>query len=86
MRLKSNFITQTIEDTQFLIPLETGSFSGIIKNNRTAAFIVDCLKEETTETDIIDRLEDAFDAPREMITSDVRKVLETLRGIGAIEE
>ena len=86
MKLKSDFITQTIEDTQFLISVGDDSFRGIVRSNRTAAFIVDCLKEETTEERIIDAMCGKYDAPREEIAADVKRILDTLREIGALEE
>ncbi len=86
MKLKSDFITQTIDDTQFLISVGDVSFQGIVRSNRTAAFIVDCLKEETTEERIIDAMCGKYDAPREEIAADVKRILDTLREIGALEE
>ena len=43
MKLKDDFITQMIEGTQFLVPLGGEAFNGIVRSNKTAAFIVDCL-------------------------------------------
>ena len=86
MRLKKDYITQTIDDTQFLVPLGGESFRGIVRSNRSAAFIVDCLKEETTAEAIVETMFQRFDAPREIIAADVEKVLNTLREIGALEE
>ena len=86
MKLNDAFITQTIDDTQFLVPLGGEAFSGIVRSNRTAAFIVDCLKEETDETAIVDAMCAKFDAPRETIAADVKTILSTLRSIGALEE
>lgn len=86
MKLKNDFITQTIDETQFLIPVGSESFNGIVRSNKTAAYIVDLLKEETTEEKIIDALCARYDASREVITADVRKILDTLRSINALEE
>ena len=86
MRLKSDFITQEIDDTQFLIPVGGESFNGVARGNKTAAFIVNCLKEETTEEAIVDALCAEYDAPREIIASDVAGVLNILREINALEE
>ncbi len=86
MKLKNDFITQTIDETQFLIPVGSESFNGIVRSNKTAAFIVDLLKEDTTEEKIIDALCARYDASREVITTDVRKILDTLRSINALEE
>ena len=86
MKLKSGFITQVIDDTQFLVPVGTEGFSGIVRNNKTAAFIVDCLKEDTTEEQIIDAMCEKYDAPRSTIAADVHDMLSKLRSIGAVDE
>ncbi len=86
MKLKKDFVTQMIDGTQFLVPLGGESFHGIVRSNETAAFIVDCLKEETTAEAITDAMCGKYDAPREIIAADVEKILGILRGIGALEE
>ena len=86
MKLKEDFITQTIDDTQFLIPTGADAFNGIVRSNSTAAFIVDQLKEETTEEKVVNALCAKYDAPREVIEKDVRRILDTLRSINALDE
>ena len=86
MKLKPDFITQTIDDTQFLVPIGAESFQGIVRSNQTAAFIVDCLKEETSEEAIVDAMCKKYDAPREEIAADVKEILDTLRRINALAE
>lgn len=86
MKLKFDFITQDIEGTKFLVPVGPKSFSGIIRSNRTAASIIECLKEETTEVKIIDEICSRYDAPREIIAEDVNRIIDALRSIDAIDE
>ena len=86
MKLKDDFIVQDIDDTQFLVPLGHEAFSGIVKSNKTAAFIVNCLKKETTEQQIVDTMCAEYDAPRETIAADVNEILSTLRSIHALKE
>jgi hypothetical protein len=86
MKLKEGFVTQNIEDTQFLVPVSTDEFSGYLRSNKTAALIVDLLKEDTTEEKITDALYEEYDAPRETIAADVKSVLDTLRSIRALDE
>ncbi len=86
MKLKSSFITQDIDGTQFLVAVGAGDFNGIVKSNKTAAFIVDCLKKETTEEEIVETMLKGYDAPRETIEKDVKTVLDTLRSVHALEE
>ena len=47
---------------------------------------MECLKEEITEDEIIERLLAKYDARKEQITKDVASVLVKLRGIGAVEQ
>ncbi|MBO4359818.1 MAG: PqqD family protein [Eubacteriaceae bacterium] len=86
MKLKPDFITQDIDGTQFLVPVGAESFNGIVRSNETAAFIVNCLKEETTLDQIVDAMCEKYDAPRETIVSDAARVIETLRSIDALTE
>lgn len=86
MKLKEDFITQDIDGTQFLVAVGGEEFSGIVRSNETAAFIVDCLKVETTESAIVDTMAARYDASRETIAADVAEIINTLRGIHALEE
>lgn len=86
MKLKPDFIIQNIEDTQFLVAVGAESFNGIVRSNPTAAFIVNCLKENTTAEKIVDAMCAKYDASRETIAADVKEILDTLRGINALEE
>lgn len=85
MKLKDTFITHTTNNEQILVDT-SGKFSGIVRNNKTAAFIVDCLKEETSVEKIIDKIIEEYDAPLEDIKEGVNNVLNTLRKIGALDE
>ena len=86
MKLKEEFITQDIDNVQFLVPVGAEEFSGIVRSNKTAAFIVDMLRSDTTMDAIVEAMCAKYDAPREMIAGDVAEILDTLRGINAIIE
>ena len=85
MKLKEGFIIQDVDDTQFMVPVGANSFSGFLRSNETAAFIVDCLKKETTEQEIVEAMLQEYDAPAEVIARDVHSVVEKLQEIGALE-
>lgn len=87
MKLKEGFITHTIQDTQMMVAAGAAGkdFHGLVRSNETAAFIIDCLKEETTEGGIVDSLLSEYDVSREIAQKDVRNILEKLNSIGAIE-
>ncbi len=84
MKLKDTFITYTASGEHTMVATE--GFSGIVRSNKTAAFIIEALKEPTTAEAIIDAMAAKYDAPREVIERDVAAVLEKLRSIGAIED
>lgn len=85
MKLKDGFITHETDGEQIMVSTGIVKFSGLVRSNRTAAFIVDCLKSETSEAEIIEKMAEKYDAPKEIITADVKKILDTLRRIGAID-
>lgn len=84
MKLKNGFVTHTTNGEQILVSAN-GDFNGLARSNSTAAFIVDCLKKETTEEEIIEKMLQIYDAPKEIISRDVHKIIEKLKSINAIE-
>lgn len=85
MKLKDGFITRELEGEQIMVSVNSG-FSGLVRSNKTAAFIVDCLGNDTTEDEIVEKMLEKYDAPKEVITEDVKTILDTLRSIGALDE
>lgn len=85
MKLKKEFITHTSGDEQLMISAG-GSFNGMVRSNKTAAFIIDLLKEETTKEKIVSVMLETYDADEQIISADVDKVIDALRSIGAIDE
>lgn len=86
MKLSSDFIVHETDKEQIMVPIGGTAFSGIVRSNKTAAFIVRLLKDDTTEEEIVKRLLDTYDVSEAQATADVRKTLNNLRRIGAIEE
>ena len=88
MKLKKGFCTQTISDGQVMVPTAEADtdFRGIVRNNETAAFVVDLLKNDTTEEKIFDALKSEYDGDEDKMRSDLRTVLNKLREINAIDE
>lgn len=86
MKLKQGFITHDTGNESILVPMGGAGWSGVVKGNKTLGAILDLLKEDTTETAIIDAMKQRFNAPEDVITRDVEKVLSELRKIGALDE
>lgn len=85
MKLKNEFITHETDGEQIMVSAGT-SFNGIVKSNKTAAFIVNCLKTDTTPAKIIEKMLVQYDVSKETITTDVQKIIDKLRSIGALDE
>lgn len=86
MKLKEGFITHETGGEHIMVSVGKTKFSGIVKSNETAAFIVDCLKTDTTEKEIAEKIRQKYDVTKETVTADVKKVIYKLRSIGAIDE
>jgi hypothetical protein len=86
MRLTDGFITHEADGEQIMVSAGEAGFSGLVRSNATAAFIVDCLKTDTTKEKIVEKMAAKYDAPKEVIEKDVEQILEKLRGIGAVNE
>ena len=86
MKLKNTFITHESEGEHITVSTGKAAFNGLIRSNGTAGFIVECLKSDTTEAKIVDKMLEKYDAPREIIAADVAKIVTKLREIGALDE
>ncbi len=86
MKLRDDFLTYPNGDKTVLVPVGRKAFSGVVKGNKTTAYIFECLKEDVSEEEIVRRMLEKYDGPEEQIAADVRMVLGELRRIGAIAE
>lgn len=86
MKLKSSFITHEVANEHITVATGNADFSGLVRSNSTAAFIIEALKNETTVEAIAGDICKEYDADIEVVTKDVENVIEKLRGIGAIDE
>jgi hypothetical protein len=89
MRLASGFITHTIGDDQMMVAAGAAArdFHGMVQSNETAAFIVDQLKQPTTEEAIVDAVLAHYEGvDRPTVEADVAEILQKLRSIHALEE
>jgi hypothetical protein len=86
MKLKPGFVTHKVGKEQMMVAAGPAarSFHGLVRSNETAAFIINCLKKETTEEAIVEAMLAEYEAPRETVARDVHRVIEQLREIGAL--
>lgn len=86
MRLKEGFITHEGDEEHITVTAGNTEFNGMVRSNRTAGFIIECLKNDVSKEDIITKMLEKYDATRKQIERDVEKVLTQLRSIGAIDD
>lgn len=86
MKLKSNFVTHAINGDHILVATGGSDFVGVVRSNATAAFIIESLKEQTSKKSIVEAMCLKYEAPRDVIETDVEGILEKLRMIGALDE
>lgn len=88
MKLHSGFITYNSGNEQIMVAAGNTSeaFRGMVRSNATAAYIIDCLKEEISREELGEKMAARYDAPKEIILRDLDKVLDALRKIGALDE
>ena len=86
MKLNSGFITHNDGEQKLLVSTGATKFSGLVRSNPTAGFIIECMETETTEDEIVAKMRKKWDVSDEIARRDVRKIVSQLRGIGAIDE
>ena len=86
MKLKDGFVTHEMGGEQIMVATGAANYSGLVRSNATAAFIVDCLKTQTTREAIINTMLQRYDAPESVIAADVDMVIAKLNSIGALDE
>ena len=86
MKLNKGFITHDDGDQKLIVSTGATKFSGLVRSNETAGFIIICLENDTTEAEIVEKMQKKYDGPKEAMERDVKKIIEQLRKIGAIDE
>ena len=86
MKLKKEYITYDTADESMLVPTADAKFAGLIRGNKTLGAILELLKEETTEDEVVEKMMERFEAPRELIAKDVHTAVMKLREVDALED
>ena len=56
MKINSKFLIHESNGEHYIISTSHTKFNGLVKNNETAAFIIECLKNETNEQKIVNEI------------------------------
>lgn len=85
MKLKNEFITHMDGENQMMVDV-SAKFSGLVRSNKTAAEIIDLLKTDTTEENIVSVMLKKYDVSESVLKQDVHRIIEKLKSISAIDE
>ena len=88
MKLKNGFILHDVGDEHLVVATEDAlkTFHGMIRNNASANFIFQQLQRDTTEEKIVAAMLEKYDASKEIIASDVHRVIAQIRKAGLLDE
>lgn len=88
MKLNEDYILYDMDGELNLVPTGDAaqSYHGIIRCNKTAAFIIEQLKTETTEAELLEKLKARYEGDAAHMAENLRKTLETLRSVHALTE
>lgn len=84
MKLKDVIISEA--NGEYVAVNMGGSFNGMLKLNAEAAFIAEAMQEDTTIEEISQKLCAEYEIDKETAIKSVEIVVETLRGVGFIQE
>ena len=85
MKLNSHFLLYADGGTTFVVSTGETAFNGLARGNATAGFIIHCLKNETTEDEIVANMQAEWDVSEAQARRDVQKIVGLLQGLGAID-
>ena len=86
MKLNGNYLIHDDGNTTYVVSTGSTNCDGIARGNETAGFIIECLRSETTEDEIVSKMQENWDVSDELARRDVRKIVEQLRTMGAVDE
>ena len=86
MKLKDIFEEEIIGTDKVMVSLDNSVLNGIVRANETASYILSCLKNETTEEQIISSVCNRYHVDVELAQKGVVKMLSQLRELNLIEE
>lgn len=86
MKINNKFLTHDDGENKLLVSTGATNFSGLVRGNPTAGFIIECLENDTTESEIVKKMQQKWNVSEDIARQDVQKIVNQLRSIGAIDE
>ncbi len=85
MKLNKNFLVHKTKKEVIVVPSGKADFS-VINGNETFGVIIDFLKKDVTEEEIIAGMKKMYSDDNGQIEKDVKRTISELKEIGAIDE
>ncbi len=87
MKLNENFILKTIAGSPVVVPVgeAVDNIKGMITLNGPAETIWKCLEKGMNFEEILNALKTKYDAPEELLKSDLTAFIEKLQGLRIVE-
>ena len=88
MKIKNGFIISRVNDEYIAVAADEAgnAFSGMLKMNKTAAFIAEALKSETTSDKLVSVLCEKYEVSKPLAEESVARTVESLRQTGLLDE
>lgn len=88
MKINKEYVITTLSDETILVPVgdENEYFSGVVRTNETAAFLIELLRKDTTEEELVSALLNEYDVDRATAEKHVHEILKKLREMKAITD
>lgn len=85
MKIKDIFECEEIGNEKVIVSLDSNTFNGLLRANPTASFIIDCLKEETSEETIISKMIEKYGISKDVAERGTRQIILQLETLGILE-
>lgn len=86
MKLKYEFVINEVADNMMAVAVDSDEFAGMVRLNKTGAYIFELLKNDVSEDEIVEALQAKYDATEENLRQTVRGFIESLEKAGVIEK
>ena len=88
MKIKSGFSMRNIAGSNIFVPVGKAGdiFNGMITLNDSGAIFWECLKEETTFDEIVNKVLEEYEIDEQTVKKDVEKFLDMLRENNLLDE
>ena len=88
MKVRDGFILREVGGQPVVVPVGAASqvFNGMIKLNKTGAFLFELLQSETTEDALVEALLEKYEIDEETAKGDVQSFVEIFRKARILED